>query len=76
MDITTPKQKVDWKSYKLTSRQAKFVNLLVSDPTMAQGTAYKKIFSTKSDASARSGASNMLRRINVREYKEALEAKA
>jgi hypothetical protein len=73
MELTTPTPEIDWKAYKLTSKQAKFVNLLVSDPKIKKYHAYKLVFLTKSDSSARSGASNMLRKSNIQAYKAALE---
>lgn len=74
MELTTPKPEVDYKSYGLNSRQAKFVHILVNEPKIAKYKAYMKVFSTKSDASAASGASTLLKNPNILKYKSALEA--
>ena len=74
MELTTPTPEVDYKTYGLNSRQAKFVHVLVDEPKIPKYKAYMKVFSTKSDASAASGASTLLRNPNILEYKSALEA--
>ena len=74
MQLTTPTPDVDFRVYKLSSRQAKFVQLLVQDPTIPQYKAYRNIYLTKTKASAASGAAKMLAKSNIQDYKAALES--
>ena len=75
MNVTIVQPKVDYKTFKLTFKQAKFVDLVLN-ANQAQWLSYKEVFKTKSDASAVSGASRLLAKANVQEYKAALEAYA
>ncbi len=76
MELTVPKPIIDYKSYKLTSKQAKFIELLVSEPSIAKYQAYMQIFGTKSEASAMSGQSKLMSKSNIQSYKSALEGAA
>jgi phage terminase small subunit len=73
MELTTKKPSVNYKDYSLNSKQAKFVNLLMTSD-LSQGKCYQKIYGTKSDSSAIASAARLLGKDNVQAYKEALEA--
>ncbi|MHC4757207.1 MAG: terminase small subunit [Planctomycetota bacterium] len=73
MKLETPQPKLDYKAYGISSRQAKFCELLISDPKLPKYKAYLKIFTTKSIPSAQTGASNLLKDPKVAAYLSALE---
>lgn len=74
MNLTTPDQKVNFRHYKLTSKQAKFIKMLLSDSKLAAYKAYMVVYGTKSKASAATSATRLLNKDNVKRYQSALEA--
>jgi len=74
MEITAPTPEVDYKSYGISFRQAKFIQVLMAEPKLPKYKAYMKVFTTKSQSSASVSASNLLKDPKVLAYKGALEA--